>query len=79
MPRAMQSGKTKGSQKLHTVTEPKHGTRTTPSGVVLVLRGASLLSIEKVPTLSSVIQSVSKQLREILWLCPFDSSGTVWV
>lgn len=78
MPRATQLGKTKGSQKLHTATEPKHVTRKTPSGVVLVLRGASLLSTENLPTLPSVIQSVSKQLEEILQLCPCDSSGTVW-
>lgn len=50
----------------------------TPSGVVLVLREASQLGTEKVPTLPSVIQSVSKQLKEILQLCLHDSSGTVW-
>lgn len=66
------------------ITKTTHSDRTktchkiTPSGVVLVLREASQLGTEKVPTLPSVIQSVSKQLKEILQLYPHDSSGTVW-
>lgn len=77
MPRATQSGKTKWSQKLHTVTQPKHVTRKMPSGVVLLFLWEGIpVGFWKAPSTPISYLISLKQLKEISQPSPYDSDQT---